>query len=1468
MYNSGIGTPYWFEWEIGILECLKMLHDTSIESVVLQSTNFQVLDDVVVNYVDKSIINIQVKHTDTDVNFTYFFLSSGDKPLLNGLALEWKNNRDNYNIKGIQIVTNKKWGTGVSDGKCSMSSFISKVFPCLQNDYSYISEDKSEQKAIEWYKKTLGNTLNQEEAQQFTKIFSFRKESSLVDVEEKIRAQIGLILGTDNKDAIEFCLNSLLSKLKVWATSRRKTQKITREDVYAALCYSDPDVPAYEIYPEKPILPSRQRFADTFIKSVTSSDNHIIFLEGLPGSGKTNFVSYLSQMSESIVDFRFYTYLPVNKTDGSYSDDEGFYLGRILWSSILVQLKKKFEEKSLLSDVRFPLIYRFMSVSEMRETVIRFLPEYAKCIGRPCYFFIDGLDHAARSKNARDSFLPQLPRPEEIGEDFYFILVGQPVNDGYPSWMKDNKNIIYFEMPALETDDVIVLLNQSGVVESNVDIENLAKTVISIIGNNVLNIIFAILELKNMTLPLSFEEIESELNRRFLNRQIDKYYEWIIGSLDKSLLLYKIEAIMAFSTNRVNVYDVAQMCGVEQDEVSYILNRLYPIIACEKGEYFAFHNDVRLFLQSEIIQNSNIKGIADSITKRIQADRKLWKYRYDISFNLGLKCQDIGKVLQLIDVEYIMDSVLYGISFDRILQQFVLAQQLPIDNLTEVCIHSSAVSLCLAQYANCIQYYQKEADFFEKQSINIKTKSEKYCLSVESDLEQIINDIYFATKAGFERGYKLFNEYFGEYSIEDIFKVALNKEVLVKAGYIYRCYGEAFIDKLDDPSRDYVDFVDGWLEASSQFASEEEIKQTFNIKQYHINALSPYVSQIIEDGNLVENAYKRLLDILLGIKMPIASIIELCTYGLLNSYESEKGILFISQHIDEIKNKEYQYEDKRIISLIKAKFCLHDRIEESIIENCYKEILNLTHNSEFSRGYKPAMAQYDISKRVFKQFYSPNQKDILTEEDIFLMMYFADKFGAGSAHDCNGYAVIRFIRKVLVRFAECNPKTDIIATICDAVVQCLEWDKTRYVAEFNTLFCISNAHSEFLKIAEYWCGEDGVAWRSEYDDMESYCKSIIQTLEYFGEDEFIAKINEKQKYKMFGYVGRKDYSINGLLECYKKIPLAEEKLCNYGMRLFSVSNSANNIGDNRLSTEVDRELFDDAVKLGYKYCNALFELKNMPQDLVYWRMKVIDSLYRNINLLNDDSELLSLYNITNAWIKDYIEEDRRYNRLETLKVYNHTVISRISNPEIREVLMAKGLCETEKCKDISPVKQKTDSSEIIDLLEKEGYSGRAEQMILTQIGKRELDIYKVIMEAGNHITADYLEVFVNRCVVKYILAESKYGYISNGINEVFEQYYEMFSEESWMVLFSNIVTRFAENDYSTTALLWGDFTFFSLYYLLQKDKERIKDLFDYLCKAHEKLLSANGRVILNKEKLVIDEDIISLSDMVNFQLNS
>ena len=128
--SSGIGTPSWYEWEIGLIKCLEMLYDESIMSVVFQSSAFQSIDDVVVNYKDHSMINIQVKHTDVSANFNYSFITS-DGNLLLSLAQDWLKVKSKYNIKEIQIATNKPWGTHASNGKLSCSDFVSGIFPKL-----------------------------------------------------------------------------------------------------------------------------------------------------------------------------------------------------------------------------------------------------------------------------------------------------------------------------------------------------------------------------------------------------------------------------------------------------------------------------------------------------------------------------------------------------------------------------------------------------------------------------------------------------------------------------------------------------------------------------------------------------------------------------------------------------------------------------------------------------------------------------------------------------------------------------------------------------------------------------------------------------------------------------------------------------------------------------------------------------------------------------------------------------------------------------------------------------------------------------------------------------------------------------------------------------------------------------------------------------------------------------------------
>ena len=440
MNSSGLGTPYWYEWEIGLISCLDMLYEDNIESVVLQSSLYHSLDDVVVNYRDHSSLNIQVKHTDIKQNFTFSMLINGtdDKdPMLKAWAKEWKQTKNKYNIQEIRIATNREWGPNRNnqDKVCSFKHFVEKALPKWKLNYNYlepdnVSSDPAKHKeyiyefnGIKKVKDVLDSVLGTD-AEEFIKLLNFVQEPSKEEVEKNIQERVIKILGTDRPEPIEAALNSLYAKLRVWSTSSREKPEITKRDIYETLCVEKPfpEIPKYDLYPEKPIFPSRHTFGEKFIKEITSCAQKFIFLEGLPGCGKTNFISFLANQKDSIVDFRFYTYLPPGPQSIYFSDDVGYYSSDYLWGSILTQLRSNFSKLHLLYDVCFPLIYSFMSILEKRATALKFLPIYAEKIQKPVYLFIDGLDHAARCKDYQSTFLQQLPSPDEIGENIKFVL--------------------------------------------------------------------------------------------------------------------------------------------------------------------------------------------------------------------------------------------------------------------------------------------------------------------------------------------------------------------------------------------------------------------------------------------------------------------------------------------------------------------------------------------------------------------------------------------------------------------------------------------------------------------------------------------------------------------------------------------------------------------------------------------------------------------------------------------------------------------------------------------------------------------------------------------------------------------------------------------------------------------------------------------------------------------------------------
>ena len=212
MPDSGIETPYWYEMKIGLIECLKMMSDVTIESVTLQSSAFQSLDDVVIKYNNGKLKNIQVKHTENEKSYlNYSFLENE-----------------------ICITTNKPFGPNETGGRCSIADFVSKVLPKIKNDI-LTGYNASEQSAIEWFKEKTG--LSEPDSLDFLKILEFKNESDLKGLDIPINNSLSIILGTDREDVIRIGRERLFAQLEQWTTSRREKEEIYREDMYRILSF-------------------------------------------------------------------------------------------------------------------------------------------------------------------------------------------------------------------------------------------------------------------------------------------------------------------------------------------------------------------------------------------------------------------------------------------------------------------------------------------------------------------------------------------------------------------------------------------------------------------------------------------------------------------------------------------------------------------------------------------------------------------------------------------------------------------------------------------------------------------------------------------------------------------------------------------------------------------------------------------------------------------------------------------------------------------------------------------------------------------------------------------------------------------------------------------------------------------------------------------------------------------------------
>lgn len=258
--TAGTGTPYWYEWSVGLLYVAKMLNpDNQIKNVVLQSDESQSLDDVVITYENGMKDFIQVKHTREDDKVSYSDMIEGDlkKSYLYKYSSEWKEmEKKNTGKNRVIFFTNRKMGNQKYTPKGewqrpSLSKFWKDIKSQVNNlldtddsdnaDISKIDVKKEWTDAWKAWKDHMG-ALNEREQLLFMKNFDLITDQEDLDgIIDTIADGLCEVFATTHEKAVTLH-QKLCYQLMWWSTSICDKKEIEKEDVMQALSLGGDEV--------------------------------------------------------------------------------------------------------------------------------------------------------------------------------------------------------------------------------------------------------------------------------------------------------------------------------------------------------------------------------------------------------------------------------------------------------------------------------------------------------------------------------------------------------------------------------------------------------------------------------------------------------------------------------------------------------------------------------------------------------------------------------------------------------------------------------------------------------------------------------------------------------------------------------------------------------------------------------------------------------------------------------------------------------------------------------------------------------------------------------------------------------------------------------------------------------------------------------------------------------------------------